>query len=231
MKLANSQFLLAFLSDIISYNFLFLFAPFFSHARLCLKLHYAHWLRLIILIVSFSLMTRGRAGCLVRTSRIAHDTACVPMRGGASSLGTRLSPRIYSHAAGDAPLGHRAAEPKQNGEHARRIYHAVNPLAARYTADIVNRFGKWSKRLAESCQRNRITSTGRPRLSESPVPVASGLQRLLQEISSIGEMDRSIFRANPRIKCGDLIRIFVSNKILIIMITRAILLCTILRKE
>lgn len=51
------------------------------------------------------------------------------------------------------------------------------PLAARYTADIVNRSGKWSKRLAEPCQRNRITSTGRPRLSESPVPVASRLQR------------------------------------------------------
>lgn len=120
-------------------------------------------------------MTRERAGCLVRTLRIAHDTACVPMRGGPSSLGTRLPPEdLFARGGRRAPFVHRgsgATELKQNGEHARRIYHAVYTArcALHYTQpDIVNRSGKWSKRLAEPCQRNRITSTGRARLSESP---------------------------------------------------------------
>jgi len=58
------------------------------------------------------------------------------------------------------------------------------PLAVRYTADIVNRSGKWSKRLPEPCQRNRITSTGRPRLSESPPQWRRGFNATLLEISS-----------------------------------------------
>lgn len=98
----------------------------------------------------------------------ATHAACVPMRGEASSLADASPARIYSRAANDT-LGHRArwlpsrAERRACGANLSRGV----PLAARYTADIVNRSGKWSKRLVESCQRNRITSTGRTRLSES----------------------------------------------------------------
>lgn len=99
-------------------------------------------------------------------------------------------PRIYSHAAGDA-LGHQAR--RLPGRAERRACEANLsrgvPLAARCTADIVNRSRKWSKRLVEPCQRNRITSTGRPRLLESPPQWRRGFNAALLEISSISAIE------------------------------------------
>ena len=156
-------------------------------------LYYKYRPRSIVLqlIVLFSLMTRLTRK-IVRCSRTAygarHDISSHAWR---SVISRDASPpRIYSHAAGDA-LEYRARGLPGRAERRAckaNLSHGV-PLAARYTADIVNRSGKWSKRLPEPCQRNRITSTGRPRLSESPPQWRRGFNATLLEISSIDAIE------------------------------------------
>lgn len=143
------------------------------------------------LIVLFSLMTRLTRK-IVRCSRTAyrarHDIRSHAWRKVSSRDASPL--RIYSHAAGDA-LGHQARGLPGHAERRAckaNLSHGV-PLVAHYTADIVNRSGKWSKRLVEPCQRNRITSTGRPRLSESPPQWRRGFNATLLKISSINAIE------------------------------------------
>ena len=150
-------------------------------------LYYKHRPRSSLIVNRLDFPNLGLTRKIVRCSRIAyrarHDIRSHAWR---SVISRDASPpRIYSHAAGDA-LGYEA---RGLPGHAERRACKANlsrgvPLAARYTADIVNRSGKWSKRLPEPCQRNRITSTGRPRLSESPPQWRRGFNATLLEISS-----------------------------------------------
>lgn len=102
--------------------------------------------------------------------------------------------RCAARASGLAGL---ATEPKQNVEHARRIYHGVAARCALHSQhrksvwEVVQAFGRVVS--AESYNFDRPTAF------VGKVPVASGLQRLLQEILLISEIDRPIFRVNPSI--------------------------------
>jgi len=149
------------------------------------------------------------AGRPVRTSRTARGMRSHAWR---SVISRDASPaRIYSHAAGDA-LGHRGGggggyRAEQNGRACEANLSRGVPLAARYAADIVNRSGKWSKRLAEPCQRNRITSTGRPCLSESP----SQWRRDFNAFNEISSINRQWGRISVRHIELNLIRNFYIN--------------------
>lgn len=119
-----------------------------------------------------------------RSAYRVSDTTYVLVRGGASSHGMHL-PRgfIRTRRAMRSGIGLGGYRAMQNVEHANLSCGV--PLAVRYTADIVNRSGKWSKRLAEPCQRNRITSTGRPRSSQW----RRGFNAALLELSSINVIE------------------------------------------
>lgn len=131
--------------------------------------------------------TRKIAGRLVRAPRIAPDATYVLVRGGTSSPGMHL-PRGFIRARRTMRSGVGGYWAMQNVEHANLSCGV--PLAARYTADIVNRSGKWSKRLAEPCQRNRITSTARPRLLRGS-QWRRNLNAALLEISSVNVIEPS----------------------------------------
>lgn len=99
-----------------------------------------------------------------------------------------------------------ATEPEQSGEHARRIYHAVYRRALRATHgqhrksvwEVVQAFGRVVS--AKSYNFDGPTFVGKP----GPSGVGTSTPLLLG-ISSISQIDRPIFRVNPRVKRGDLI--------------------------
>lgn len=106
----------------------------------------------------------------------------------ASSLGTRLSSRIYSHAAGDALCSGRRGLPSRSRT-ARACEANLSrgvPLAARYTADIVNRFGKWSKRLDRAVSAKSYNFDGPTAFVGKLGSSGVGTSTQLLEISSIG---------------------------------------------
>lgn len=152
--------------------------PFFTLKRFFI-IYYTFWLlfrwylRLVNLVLFNNSRTRKITGCLVRALHTSwHAFSCVAER---HLTGCISREDLFARGGLDS---YRA---EQNGEHAGRIYHAVYLSLRATTTDIVNRSGKWSKRLAEPCQRNRITSTDRPRLSESPLQWRRGINAIAEQ--------------------------------------------------